>query len=1374
MEIVFRQTLPYISCKIPRSLHQVLILLVICCLCDASDAPGAACQDRHDAGLDCLEEMDHHTLLLQTSVKKAQKPAKPRTDEEQILFQTKMKPPERQATSLSFFSSNYSRASRDAVQYIGSRKKPSDPDSVATIGTRLLVAGFAVMGTCVAGWLLVHLAQADMATDKKASAMSVSSFETAEPTAELPLRAKVWNLLEAKTPAGKSYQSVMWILIIGTILSFMIGSTLDREFNVDSTGNYVGPAFNKNIDTLFFGMGEELAGTCIFEIFVVAVFSADYILRLWSVAEEPEYNNSRVQYFFSFYALVDLVSIVPFYVEIATPYTDLPASQFLRTLRLLRMVRMEGRYTEAFTLFDDVLAENTHLLATASFVGFVTWTIFAGLYYIAERRNNDMIYCPACPDVDVAKCSIDTWGFASCAKAGCNSECWNLFESIPSSMYFTLVNLFGEFPLTDRQSNWGKVVATTVAVVAVLLFGIPTGIVGNGFDTILKRRKAAREQSTTPGEEQPAAIEAAVRGSDTFRGKVYDFIEGKTPAGVLCDWFIISLIVLTTITYFLETMQGFMDSHPDLFHFLEVFEFVTVIIFTAEYITRAYAMPEDPRYAGWSGWFSWVIGFDSVVDLLSILPYWFALAFTPGTQATTFVRFLRLIRMFKTKTFQDNFKVMASVVRAQADVFIITAYAASILWVLFSALMYLSERDNPDEEVRSYYKTVPDAMWITMLNLSGECPLAFYSIFGKVLLGIIGIFAVGFVAIPIGILGAGFQDYVEDSYEDEATPTGQDSASFGDAAEGSIRPGSEDTVQKNVEDFIEGRTYPGQVFEILVLVLIFVTIFIAILTTVPSMDCDIVNSNWCDLFMIVEAFATLVFTVEYLLRLFAAPSRLEYIFSFYSLVDLLAIVPWYVVLFFPSGWVAQNDSVFKMFRILRLFKLDKFCPSLTLIDDVFRLKRTALFVTGVIAIILWTLFGSLLYIAEHQDTINAIDNMPQQGCMVNCTESVRFNNAFAAMPFTMIHLTGDFPIIEYTWAARLICMVIVIVGVGIVGIPSGIIADGFVQVVSEKTKIGSEKRSAMREYDIAFAALGNTPAPREFESNKLDSLQVDCNAFLNGQKGPKGGVQRSFPSKCFNNLVFALIIANVVCALIESEPAVSKGPQYFFRAFEAFTVMIFTIEYLMRLLSVTKDKKHLYSRWCYVTTFFGVVDLLAIAPWYIQQLYTYMVDAELSQDTIAVFRMFRLFRLLELEHFVTAFTVLDNVFVRSKGVFIASGLMALAIWVSSAALFFLFEGDNPNWCEEWSKPGCALKLTPDCVCTSKTAFSSMPDCLYYVAIFLVGEWAVVDFTLPGKFLCLALCLVGIAIYAVPVGTLFDSFGAVLEDGLDALDEEEDD
>lgn len=70
--------------------------------------------------------------------------------------------------------------------------------------------------------------------------------------------------------------------------------------------------------------------------------------------------------------------------------------------------------------------------------------------------------------------------------------------------------------------------------------------------------------------------------------------------------------------------------------------------------------------------------------------------------------------------------------------------------IFFSSILYYTERNNPDDEMSTYYKTVPHSMWITLLNLSGECPLAHYSVMGKIVIGVIGLFATAIFGVPIG------------------------------------------------------------------------------------------------------------------------------------------------------------------------------------------------------------------------------------------------------------------------------------------------------------------------------------------------------------------------------------------------------------------------------------------------------------------------------------------------------------------------------------------------------------------------------------------------------------------------------------------------
>jgi hypothetical protein len=210
------------------------------------------------------------------------------------------------------------------------------------------------------------------------------------------------------------------------------------------------------------------------------------------------------------------------------------------------------------------------------------------------------------------------------------------------------------------------------------------------------------------------------------------------------------------------------------------------------------------------------------------------------------------------------------------------------------------------------------------------------------------------------------------------------------------------------------------------------------------------------------------------------------------------------------------------------------------------------------------------------------------------------------------------------------------------------------------------------------------------------------------------------------------------------------------------------------------------------TTFFGIVDFLSTAPWFIEQALVATGSLDPGSDAATVFRLFRIFRILQLEDFVTAFSKLDNVFRASWDVLKATGLMAVIIWVGCGALFYIFEHGNPNWrecddsipirTEDGEHPGCYdFATTQYCneyygygMCT-QNAFVNMPDALYFTAVFLCGEWGVVDFTWQGRCVCMFLCVAGIALYAIPVGSLFDSFGAVLGmGGDDEEDEEEED
>ena len=299
----------------------------------------------------------------------------------------------------------------------------------------------------------------------------------------------------------------------------------------------------------------------------------------------------------------------------------------------------------------------------------------------------------------------------------------------------------------------------------------------------------------------------------------------------------------------------------------------------------------------------------------------------------------------------------------------------------------------------------------------------------------------------------------------------------------------------------------------------------------------------------------------------------------------------------------------------------------------------------------------------------------------------------------------------------------------------------------------------------------------------MDRWQFRVNTFLNGVPGEDGHTTwtpLSFSARVF---IFTVIISNVAAVLLESIPSVDKAvgndPGNFFDVFEAFSVSVFAVEYILRLFCAPKNRGALYSTFIYATTFFGIVDFLSTAPWFIEYGLVFAGLLDEKGDNARMFRLLRIFRILQLEDFVTAFSKLDNVFRASMDVLKATGLMALIIWVGCGALFFIFEENNPNWreCDD-SVEGCYdFRTTALCneahpgLC-EQHAFTNMPSSLFFTAVFLGGEWGVVDFTWPGRIVCLFLCIVGIGLYAIPIGTLFDSFGAVLGLGGDEDDDSE--
>lgn len=189
-----------------------------------------------------------------------------------------------------------------------------------------------------------------------------------------------------------------------------------------------------------------------FEMFSLAVFSAEYILRVWSATAKPEFAHpvkGRLRFMATPFALIDLLAILPaFFVGI-----DL---RFIRVLRMLRLLKLT-KYSDSFRVLTTVLKRSRQELMMAFSLVMVALLLVSTFMYYAERE--------AQPET---------------------------FASIPASAYWGIISLtttgYGDVvPLTPA----GKLLAGATAILGVAVIALPVGILASGFVEELNKRRRA-------------------------------------------------------------------------------------------------------------------------------------------------------------------------------------------------------------------------------------------------------------------------------------------------------------------------------------------------------------------------------------------------------------------------------------------------------------------------------------------------------------------------------------------------------------------------------------------------------------------------------------------------------------------------------------------------------------------------------------------------------------------------------------------------------------------------------------------------------------------------------------------------------------------
>ncbi|HBE41569.1 MAG TPA: ion transporter [Bacteroidales bacterium] len=218
------------------------------------------------------------------------------------------------------------------------------------------------------------------------------------------------------------------------------------------------------------------------------------------------------------------------------------------------------------------------------------------------------------------------------------------------------------------------------------------------------------------------------------------------------------------------------------------------------------------------------------------------------------------------------------------------------------------------------------------------------------------------------------------------------------------------------EIIFEADTTAGKVFDLSLISMILISILTVMLDSIPS-----VHDKFSLPLRIAEWVITLIFTIEYILRIYVVNKPVSYIFSFYGIVDLMAILPGFIVFIFPG---VQSLMVIRAVRLLRVFRILKFSrytsAGRSLMRALYRSREKILIFISVV-ITLVVIFGTIIYLIEGEE---------------NGFTSIPVSIYWAVVTLTTVGY-GD--IAPVTGLGQFLASVVMIMGYAIIAVPTGIV-----------------------------------------------------------------------------------------------------------------------------------------------------------------------------------------------------------------------------------------------------------------------------------------------------------------------------------------------
>lgn len=219
------------------------------------------------------------------------------------------------------------------------------------------------------------------------------------------------------------------------------------------------------------------------------------------------------------------------------------------------------------------------------------------------------------------------------------------------------------------------------------------------------------------------------------------------------------------------------------------------------------------------------------------------------------------------------------------------------------------------------------------------------------------------------------------------------------------------------EIIYEADTKGGKIFDVVLLIAILASIILVMLESVES-----INNKYGALLNISEWIITILFSFEYILRIISIKKPFKYIFSFYGIIDLLSTLPKYLSLIFIGGHHLAALRALRLLRVFRILKLARYIGASNKLLIALKASKAKIAVFLFFVVILCIILGTVMYMVEGEE---------------NGFTSIPTSVYWAIVTMTTVGF-GD--ITPHTPLGRIIASIIMILGYGIIAIPTGIVS----------------------------------------------------------------------------------------------------------------------------------------------------------------------------------------------------------------------------------------------------------------------------------------------------------------------------------------------